>query len=235
MINKDGINNHNGMIGNRRTKRIGEHINRMFRKMKEMYARVQHSLNEGSTIEDVQRVSKTCKYYDLLFPTIEKKFGGTLEEKTRESKDATGNSDSTTNATDYNTTKTHERTTRIAKMEELEKERIMKTEEFKRQRLATMEEFERQKIAPEIESKVIANKRKVLENERLQAEIQYDNMIRVRGYRDAGVLWKMIARINKDYIPFFQDNEIKPAERTMYEEMYNKYLILKNQKSNFKF
>jgi hypothetical protein len=72
MINQDGIDNHNGLIRNRRTKRIGEHINRMFRGMKIMYAKVQHALNEGYTIEDVQRISKTCKYYDLLLPTMEK-------------------------------------------------------------------------------------------------------------------------------------------------------------------
>jgi phage pi2 protein 07 len=125
--------------------------------------------------------------------------------------------------------------TRIAKMEELEKERILRNEEFERQRLATMEEFERQKIAPEIESKVIENKRKVLENERLQAEIQYENMGRVRGYRDKGVSWKMIARLNKEYIPFFEDDKMEPAERTMYEEMYNKYLISKNLKGDFNF
>jgi hypothetical protein len=76
---------------------------------------------------------------------------------------------------------------------------------------------------------VIEKTRKVLENEWLQAEIQYDNMIRVHGYRDKGVSWKMIARINKDDIPFFQDNEIEPAERTMYKEMYNKYLISKTR------
>ena len=98
-----------------------------------------------------------------------------------------------------------------------------------------MEEFKRQKIAPEIESKVIENKRKLLENERLQAEIEYENMDRVRGYRDKGVSWKIIARINKEYIPFFHDHEMEPAERTMYEEMYNKYLISKNQKGDFKF
>jgi hypothetical protein len=80
-----------------------------------------------------------------------------------------------------------------------------------------MEEFERQKSAPE--SKVIENRRKLLENERLQAEIQYENMERVRGYQDKGVSWKMIARINKEYIPFFEDNKMESAERTMYEEM----------------
>jgi hypothetical protein len=72
MINQDGIDIHNGLIRNRRTKRIGEHINQMFRGMKKMYAKVQHAFNEGSTIEDVQRISKTCKYYNLLFPTMEK-------------------------------------------------------------------------------------------------------------------------------------------------------------------
>jgi hypothetical protein len=90
-------------------------------------------------------------------------------------------------------------------------------------------------MAPEIERKVIENKRKVLENERLQAEIQYENMDRVSGYQDKGVSWKIIARINKDYILFFHDNEMEPAERTMYEEMYNKYLISKNQKGDFNF
>jgi hypothetical protein len=73
MINKDGINNHNGLIRNRRTKRIGEHINRMFRGMKDTYAKVQRALNKGSTIEDVQRISKTCRYYNLLFPKMEQR------------------------------------------------------------------------------------------------------------------------------------------------------------------
>jgi hypothetical protein len=223
-INEDGTKNHH-MERGRRSKRIGEQINKVLRDMRRIYADVKDAVKNGSTTEQVNGITGKSRYYDLLFPTIEQY----LETRWNKEKGKTKKSPKTTQQSLIERTQLlGEEADDQEKAEAVEKNKFMDRDAIEQQRLLATEEFQRKLIAPEIE-------RKVLENEALQNDLQFQNYKRYLEYRQLECSFKILSQMNPVYIVFFPAEQVPAADKEEYEKIYNEWLRKHGRDPNFKF